>query len=344
MKKISYLAITIVALLTIFILGCATATPDDVSTASMNVYTSTKLILPVLEPDSSGAGSRAWSSGNSAYELFNLLRDFNPATDEGKIDRSNIYKMLYDTQNLYEGLSSQPVALPSPEVLKPPFDFGNNRTYDKVKNNLDSSCIATSSENNVMISWIWSEASDVEHKEYGILEAKPNKNIDLSTDFTLDFVFSVDYNSAGADKDATTDYNMRSWYSGNPSTHEFKYKSTRGSGTNSSSVTAMVGAGTSSGTDEYYMFKMSDTSSGSGVRYFVLPTSADETYLKNIDANLSTMSWETTTDIPAATLANIPTAVWQWIANESFFTWSEMMNSTDEMTEGDPTGTINIKY
>lgn len=68
------------------------------------------------------------------YSVFFALREYVHASDSGVVDRANLYRLLYDVETLFSGMTTEVVALTTPGIIDPPFDFGNNFLL-KVKSN-----------------------------------------------------------------------------------------------------------------------------------------------------------------------------------------------------------------
>ncbi|MBN3033851.1 MAG: hypothetical protein JW873_07140 [Candidatus Saganbacteria bacterium] len=330
--------VMIVACVLLVVHGCGqTGGGGSAGIQSISFYSVGASTTPVFDPlaSASAAISGGWGSGNTMYALYYTLREYVNSRDGGTIDRANLYRLLYDVETLFSAMTHQVVALPSAEVIAPPFDFGNNLAYSAALNNeTEKMAAAMTQEGNVtkgIVSWIWTESSDG-HKEYGVLEAV----MDQSTkDITVDFVFSVDYTPG----DTTCDYNNRTHISGNSDTHAFQFVQTLGN--TGEAVTQLVGKGVSRGAGNYFLFKV-QSSNGDGFGsplYVVLSAEADEATLKNFD--VSAEAYSSAASLPASVASYV-----NYVENTPFFAWSDLLVDLNDLNRGitGKQGTIYLNY
>ena len=325
--------------LLISVIGCGTTTSTS-STTPIEFYATATDTTPVFDPASTGSASimSTWESGNAIYSVFYAMQEYVDSRDNGVIDRANIYRLLYDVDTLFNGLKDSAVALPAAKVITPPFNFGNGRTYESAYNNTsNNSSIAlteTSAEARAIIGWVWTDSTP-KKAESGVLEATYDK---VTEDITVDFIFSVDYNT----DDTITDYNNRTWLSGNASTHTFQFKQTiGGSDEVTSSLTQIIGQGISQGAGNYFLFKVkaNDDSNFSTPKYLVVSAEATESTLMAIDP--TTEAYTDTASLPATVDEYVT-----YVSTAEFFAYSDLLTDTLELNSGSVTheGTIYLDY
>ena len=166
------------------------------------------------------------------------------------LDRSNLYKLLYDVENLIDGgkMAASPM---TPTTLILPFtDITSDSLYNKYgtsDNDQQYFSIALNDADDMIeaaVGWTWGEADNEKKLEYGLFTASFNTS---TSDLNIDFAFSVDYNT-----DTTvTEYNNRSIISGNAVSHTFQLSIIISS-------QAIIGMGISQGTDNFMLFKYPD--------------------------------------------------------------------------------------
>lgn len=321
--------------------GCAT-NPDGERAFSSLFSAKTSSAAPVFKPalpapaakrQSTGlaqAISPDWKSDNPLYVAFFTLREFIQSRDEGKIDRTNLYKMLADVDNIYS--SSAPAALPIPtQAIASPFPGLQPVQCNKAAN-IDSgkqavALMETEEKINAMISWIWTDGPD--HIEYGIATLAFDK---VTQAISVDMVFSVDYNPATP----TTDFNLRCMVNGNTNTNAFEFKYIIGD-------YKVVAKGVSRGEGKFMLFKYSGPGQaadpGGSVKYLVVPGTADEGYF---------MEQNTTPTAIFTDSADIPESVAEyksWVVGADFLTSSDLMTDISQLNAGTPkTGTIYFDY
>lgn len=212
----------------------------------------------------------AWSSGNPVYEIFNAFREYQFPRDEGVIDVSNVYKLLFEAGNNYTSALTEVELLPSPVTIAPPFDFGNTpKTYTDAS----ETDALTSDEGTVdaILTWIWNESPKM---SYGVLEGGFNED---TGDLTLDMAYLVDY-------EGPSDYCLRAFISGNDTTHEFTLKLAKFNSGSGAYAISMIGAGVSQSDnpDDYFLLKIIDNDNLAEFpegRFFRFAASSSETEL-----------------------------------------------------------------
>lgn len=301
--------------------------------STISLYTSMTSTTPVIKPISTSSSGlsriaatdgTSWESGNPLYSVYFTVREFLHSRDEGIVDRSNLYKLLYDVDTVLSGLTGTAVAIATQEVT-PPFAsleaVNCNKAYNDTTGQRAIAITETSAETNAIISWIWTTGAS--QKEYGIAKVLLNKT---TYDITVDMVFSVDYNLS----DTATDYNLRCQVTGNTSTHTFQYKYLIGNN-------AIVAKGISKGAGNYMLFKYKGLSNV--VNYVVASAEASEAYFKAENTTPTNITTEAN-DLPASV-----SAYKTWVVATDFFTTAEALTNLNQLNVGNPkAGTIYINY
>lgn len=277
--------------------------PTDI--AGMDFYTAGRETIPHFKPETSSASSsphvRADASlvpGNPLYDIFYLLRDFDPNTDQGVIDTSNLLKTLYETNNFYPHTKSSCSAI-TEQVIVPPFNFGNVSTTYNCAFNEDASngydfggafkeldetgnILAITEERRnttsaifkyALFGFVWVDSNN-NHFEYGVLQAFLDA---LNKQLSIDIAVWVDYVGEN-------DYCYRNDIDGNPETHEFMIRSIKGNKTPGSSYTSIVGKGFSQGAGKYFLLKVASSSLSTN-RYYCVGADDGEAELATMDPN-----------------------------------------------------------
>lgn len=315
MKHVRHTALGLACLL---LAGCGAATStttssdgDDSGVTTVGnpsgsqtaFYDAVVQVMPVFDRASattavSKAVSTTWGSGNPLYEAFYLLQEFNPDTDQGVIDTSNLYKTMWEGRNFFANTKSSCTAI-TEQTIAPPFDFGNaamtaNCAFNEDATDgydfggaireLDASGailpITTTSRTDFsaavqqgVFGFVWVD----DHNEYGVLQGNYNSTTD---DLALDIAVWVDYTG-------DNDYCYRNDIDGNVATHLFTFRAVKGNLVAGASSMSMVGKGYSQGADQFFLLKI--TNSGlDGARYYCIGADDDETALMAMDAEGST--------------------------------------------------------
>ncbi|MBU0672078.1 MAG: hypothetical protein KJ732_03510 [Candidatus Margulisbacteria bacterium] len=323
--------------LALLVKGCGQSTNTGSGSVSSTIafYTEASNTTPVFIPSARVTAASTWESGNTMYGVFYALREYLHPQDEGVIDRANLYRLLYDVETLLNAMSSEVVALATPEVIVPPFNFGNNATYETAVNDATNeraaAVITSGTTTRGIVTWIWRDTADPNHNEYGVLEASMNN---ATKDLSVDFIFCVDYNAS----DTLCDYNNRTKISGNSGTHAFEFVQTIAGATAVNSQ--LVGKGVSQGAGENFLLKIMNSNNDgfSSARYLVVSAEATETTLMNFD-----VSSEAFTD-PASLSASVASYK-DYVVNTPFFAFSDILSNTAALNAGNPqAGTIYLNY
>lgn len=263
-------------------LGSSFELPDD----HIAFYTSASATSPVITATASpaqilrakaavsGAVVVNWDSGTPTYEIFNLLREYEYPRDEGVIDVSNIYKLLFEAGNNYSNAEAEVEELIEPLEMLPPFDFGNDPVIFTHAADSDA-LVVVDGRIEAILTWIWNETPTM---SYGVLEGSYNEE---TGDIVLDMVYIVDY-------EGDNDYCLRMHISGNENTHEFTLKAAKRGSADDSFAMSIIGSGVSMSDNEedYFLIKMIDNgqlSEFADGRYFKVSSSATESDLMELD-------------------------------------------------------------
>ncbi|MFC1496535.1 hypothetical protein ACFL52_03875 [Candidatus Margulisiibacteriota bacterium] len=313
--------------LAVVLISCGQNTVDS-SSGTRTFYSNTANTTPVFEPASASSSNikkqAAWSSGNALYSVFFTLREYLTSRDEGIVDRSNLYKLLYDVDTVFSGISGEAAAI-TEQSITPPFSGFSAVTCNKAKNDTSGKrAIAikqTGDETNAIVSWIWTDSATKE--EYGIATLQFNNS---TKDLEIDMVFSVDYDSG----DTATDYNLRCQVAGNADNNTFQFKYIIGD-------TKIVAKGVSQGAGEYMLFKYA--SGSDPYKYLVASAEADEAFF--IAENNTPSNIYSDTNLLPATVASYKT----WVVNETPFSSSDLLTDISTLNSGNSkSGTIYISY
>lgn len=260
---------------------------DDSNTFSLPdgeraFYDAVMNITPVISATSSENSSlitsrhvtTGWVWGNPTYEIFNAFREYEFPRDEGVIDTSNVYKLLFEANHSYDDAVREVVELPELTVIDSPFDFGAvSRSYTHA-----SSEYALSEDGDTvyaLLTWIWDEDPKF---SYGVFEGSFDT---ITGDVEVDMVYLVDYPPGGNPEGEDGDYCLRTYISGNEDTHFFTLRTSKVGTGDSYYAISMIGTGISrsDNADDYFLMKIIDNDNLSGYpdgRYFKFPASADE--------------------------------------------------------------------
>lgn len=236
-----------------------------------------------------------WSMGDPIYELYRLLEEYDPAGSSEDYSMENVYRVVYDAGMAYIKIKDAPfggVETFDETALTPKFDFGNNFTYDHGFNSTE-----TNDGNDYTQSGAYrvDEATGMEYfmammltvasgqTAMDIMEGSINSE---TGSIDLDYVRILTY-------DNLEFHSARLELSGNTETKDFTIRLTEAADGNTGfqNEVTLAGTGTGTGTDPYYLFRVSDSSGTSGTayyqdpRYYIFPAGATVTELQDIDRN-----------------------------------------------------------
>jgi hypothetical protein len=241
---------------------------------------------PAITPASGGsrvATSRSvlvsqWSWGNPVFEMFNTLRDYDDARDQGTIGIDNVYKTLFQAGQFYNEDRSRcsPVAA---KAIASPFDFGNDVIYDCAMNDASSKHGHASREiggvKSGLMTW------QVDYSSNGVIErgAMQGHFADATGAVKIDEATYVDY-LASDPTHGDHDFCVRFLIEGNASAHSFTLKLMKYN-TNGYYWISLVGSGVSRGAGQYFLFKASDMTDGTW-KYYCFPADVSETQMQSV--------------------------------------------------------------
>jgi hypothetical protein len=256
--------------------GSTAVTPDDPELSSQELFSATMSettpVYSLLEPTAARAASVTpqdmveWGNGaGPIYQLFFTLREFQSPRDEGVVDRSNFYKLLYDAENALLGAYESAADLDEPVQIASPFaGIDTSGTLFSKAANIESDAQSIAYNNTdealeALMTWKWTEEENPDKAERGIAYYVLDK---ATQDVSIDMVFSVDYDIATPE----STYNLRCKATGNAADHSFEFNYLIG-------TTAIIAKGVSQGENNYVIFKYS---SGGNTYYLRMPAEAGE--------------------------------------------------------------------
>ncbi len=355
MNRKGTVLVLIASALSVFILLGCNSDSDDATTSNHNsglssgdlFYATMRETTPVYEPISvedealklAGfvvpvqplIGAEDWSSGELLYSVYFTLRDFQSPRDEGVVDRSNLYKLLYDAESVFSGAYSSADRLPSAQAIASPFaGIDTSATLFESAANIEDDSLSVAYTNTeetleALVTWKWTEDSDPDKAERGIAYYIYNKH---TNDITIDMVFAVDYDISTP----ATEYNLRCKATGNTVDHSFQFNYLINS-------TAIIAKGVSQGQDNYVVFKYS--SDGGVHTYYVrVPAEQGEAYFKDIYENHPE---EVVTD--PADIEDDDDYL-DWVQGEAFMAEADLLTNTEQLNVGVAglAGTINLDF
>ena len=294
--------------------------------STVDYYAAVQEVAPNFEAsESSGSLNKnmkavvgTWESGNKLYEIYQIFRDFDNATDQGVRDTSNIHKTMWEANNFYTNTKTacDPI---TKQIITSPFNFGNVdeeyncainkdvddgydfggaiREVDIAGNDvIQGSQSTTSVEIELSASYglfgfIWVDAiaedpvlqsldleSSIEGLTYNHLEYGVLQ--ESLDEVTRDL--SIDL-AVWVDYDGDDDYCYRNSIRGNTETHEFTVRAMKGSLAAGATKISIVGKGISEGVGNYFLFKA--IGDDDVATYFCIKATDGESELKLMDLN-----------------------------------------------------------
>lgn len=336
MKNLSRLIKLSHVLLILIAMGCGSAATSDIAdegtdtttgstiTSETAIYDATLQVAPSFSRASSASVSlrstskevsSAWESGNPLYDIFYILQEFNPDTDQGVIDTSNLYKTMWESRNFVANAKASCEAITAQAIL-PPFDFGNDPVeYDCAHNDIGTE---SGYDNGVAIMELDADGNPIEIAEGASADESIGEGEGDGEDETapsddpaaapsavvqrgvMGFIWvdpsHYEYGSLQAELDASTDdlsldiaiwvdydgesdYCYRNDIDGNAQTHAFTIRSAKG---NLSAISmSAVGKGTSQGEGNHFLIKMVEGPVAD--RYFCIGAEDGEDELRAMD-------------------------------------------------------------
>ncbi|MFH1017615.1 MAG: hypothetical protein V1798_05455 [Pseudomonadota bacterium] len=233
-----------------------------------------------------------FGAGSPLYAAYNLMRDYEYPRDEGRIDMTNMYKVMFEAGNAYMRAVNECTVMSEQEVSSP-FDFGLAETYDCAGNfrdqepNYGSGCAIRESGGikHALTGFKWAP-TPTEQVSLGTLQG----HIDTGTnDLLMHMVNLVTYPAGSAMGGETgSGFSVRSFISGNSTDHSFELKSVVTGTSADGSWTSLVGKGISRGAGNHFLFRVwvgSGDDTNMDGKYFCIEATADETALSEMDQN-----------------------------------------------------------
>ena len=244
---------------------------------------------------------------------FQLLRNYTYPDDEGKVDMTNIYKVLWEASHYIDdaAMMCSPISAVTDSAIAPyPFSDFLGHTYDCGGSQAESGGYGSSAayrasgdDRYMLVSYKWAPDA-TQQIAIGVIQASYN---DVTKDVSLIFAQAVNY-PAGSTMGGSTGngFATRTRITGNSATHAFELKML-------TQMASLVGKGISQGTGNYFLIR-------NGTDYYCLPAGATETDLAaiaptdlaNVSANcesyktaVSTMTpYDISTDVPNIDLSD----------------------------------------
>jgi hypothetical protein len=317
-------ALPLVAMLGI--VGCGGGSSSRSSGGSNTLFVAVRATVPSFTATVStgvaktdiGESSAPLISDMAMNVAFQLLRSYTYPDDEGKIDMSNIYKVLYEAGRYLDEAPERcsPISAVADGAISP-FQFSDflGQTYDCGGTMAESGGYGSSvayrvsgDQKYLLASYKWAPESD-QQIAIGVIEAA----YDVATqDVSLIFAQAVDY-PAGSSMGGETGsgFATRARITGNAGTHAFELKML-------AQYVSLVGKGVSQGAGNYFLFR-------NGNDYYCLPAGATEsdlaaiasTDLDHVSANCdsyktavsSAVPYDPSTDLPKIDLSDFDQGV-----------------------------------
>jgi hypothetical protein len=297
MKRISFLLFLAASVLLFDCGGGGGSSPQGRSSnklflamkATTPTFTATVSVSGAPKMKSSLASAPTFS--DQAMNLaFQLLRDYSYPADEGVVDMTNIYKVLYEAGGYLDDAKSicSPLSSAVTDSLISSYAFSDflGHTYDCGGNMPESGGYGSSVayreaglDKYMLATYKWAP-DDTQQITIGAIQTRFN---DTTKDVELTFAQTVNY-PAGSDMGGVSGsgFATRTYIKGNSDTHAFELKLAMSN--QWGSPMSIVGKGISQGAGNYFLMRDS-------ANYYCLPAGATETDLRSI----------TPTDYTAAT-------------------------------------------
>ncbi|HAP42682.1 MAG: hypothetical protein A2087_03200 [Spirochaetes bacterium GWD1_61_31] len=136
MKK---LTIGVVALALVLV-GCQLfylLDPNKGSLFLMMKTTTPVVAIGAARSISGPSGARTLTYGQPMYNLYYIFQDYVYPDDEGVVDTGNLYKLLFESSQIFVNRRIEAAAI-SPTAIASPFDFGNSvKTFTNAFNSIE---------------------------------------------------------------------------------------------------------------------------------------------------------------------------------------------------------------
>lgn len=249
------------------------ATPAGEATPNL-LFTAVKQAVPAFEPSVTGA--KAALPDQALQVAFQLLRDYTYPDDEGVVDMSNLYKVLWEASSRLDEAPMRCAAVTAAiDADLTPFAFddllghsyalgmseeeGGYGTSIAYANNGD--------ERRMLTSYKWAPDA-AQQVAIGVIQAQHDT---LSGDLSIRFAQAVRYPPGSTMGGAEgSGFAIRARIDGNSNTHAFDLKM-------AINGTSIVGKGVSRGAGNWFLFRC-------GSAYYCIPAEATEAELMAVVA------------------------------------------------------------
>ncbi|MBK8164839.1 MAG: hypothetical protein IPK64_02625 [bacterium] len=285
------------------------ATPAGQPTPNL-LFTAVKQSVPAFEP--STAAAKAMLPDQALRVAYQLLRDYTYPDDEGVVDMSNLYKVLWEaSMRLDEAPAHCAAVTPAADTDLTPFAFDDllGHTYalglSEEEGGYGSSIAyaQTGNERRMLSSYKWAPDA-AQQVAIGVIQAAHDT---ISGDVSIRFAQAVRYPPGSTMGGAEgSGFAIRARIDGNSTTHAFELKM-------AVNGTSLVGKGVSQGAGNWFLFRHGDA-------YYCIPADADEyelmttvaTDLASVpiggaaykDAVSAMQAYDLDTDLPAIDLSD----------------------------------------
>lgn len=271
----------------IFFIICNCSSPTSNQAKKINIdvqfYGSAITTTPVLKSKANSllkSEVDTFSSGIPTFRVFNAFQEYIESRDQGKIDQSNIYKVLSDVDGFFQNAldSTTPHTGTFGDstityLVESPFNFGTNpRKYSYVSDHFALNRYGDTIF--ALLTWTWHRTGD-DQTTYGVTQANFNN---ATGDLEIDLVALVDYT-------AMDDYCYRMYIHGNKISHRFDFKYVSANGVTPYGAISMIGSGISmsANSKDYFLIKMIDDGqlkTYSDGRYYKFSVASNEDSLR----------------------------------------------------------------
>jgi hypothetical protein len=238
------------------------------------------------QPLELGRSRAALDPGSPLNAVFQLLRDYEFPRDEGRVDMSNVYKVLHTADDTLALGRAACAPIPAQEVAAP-FPLGAAGTYtcagdDQRQAGYRSGFalreVGTATE--ALLTFRWAPDA-AQQQARGELQGR----LDGATgEVELTMVNLVEYPPGSTMGGASGDgFALRTSLVGNGTTHHFTLRALTASTRDAQGGTSLVGKGVSRGAGEVFLFRVWQGAPGGPGRYFCLPGDVGEAGLDALD-------------------------------------------------------------
>lgn len=301
MKNFKYLSPVVLFLTISIITGCSSSSDssNSANTSSFNVgsdflLSATQDTAPVFsapEVTTQNANSLKLNSDilpmatdnqlSGPYSFaYELLRSWNPKTDNGVVDMGNLYHVLDVAGDQFANIASS-----CPDNTIPLQKIASPFVFNDYKDNIQYSClknegkmgesypygVAVHEEGSLahlLVGFVWA-GTPADEGEFNVIQGHYNSSThDLDVRFTQ--VVTHDQSH----------FSRRTSVTGNDQTHAFIIRTVAGNLDNDSNVQSMVGQGISQGADNYFLFKYRTGNDSSNDKYLCISANADNSKLR----------------------------------------------------------------